>query len=111
MKRTVISYKVRPETAAVNEELIRGVFDELTQIEPANVSYTAFALEDGVSFVHVVEVDEGDNPIPALTSFKRYTEAVLDRCQEQPVVNQAREIGTYRGSAREPGAPSPQRPR
>jgi hypothetical protein len=42
MKRTVISYQVRPETAAVNEELIRGVFNELAQ-----------------------------NPIPALTSFKR----------------------------------------
>jgi hypothetical protein len=108
MKRTVISYKVRPDTAAVNEELIRSVFDELAQVGPTNVSYTAFALEDGVSFVHVVEVDESDNPIPALTSFKRYTEAVLERCQEQPVVNQAREIGTYRGSGSAASKPSPQ---
>ena len=108
MKRTVISYRVRPETAAVNEELIGRVFDELVQVGPANVSYTAFALEDGVSFLHVVEVDEGDNPIPALASFKRYTEAVLDRCQEQPVVNQAREIGTYRSSGWASSKPSPQ---
>jgi hypothetical protein len=78
---------VRPETAAVNEQLIRGVFDELAQAEPANVRYRAFALDDGVSFLHVVEVEEGDNPIPALPSFKRYSEAVLERCHEQPVVN------------------------
>jgi hypothetical protein len=97
MKRTVISYTVRPETAKVNEELIRGVFDELAQVEPENVRYTAYALEDGVSFVHIVEVEHGENPIPDLASFKRYTEGVLERCQQQPVVSQAREVGAYRG--------------
>jgi hypothetical protein len=30
MRRTVISYKVRPETAAVNEELLRDMLDERT---------------------------------------------------------------------------------
>jgi hypothetical protein len=99
MTRTVVSYKVRPETSSVNEDLIRGVFAELAQLQPENVRYTAFALEDGVSFIHVVEVEDGDNPIPALPSFKRYTEAVLERCQEPPIVNQAREIGAY-GRAR-----------
>jgi hypothetical protein len=95
MTRTVISYKVRPETAAVNEELIRSVFDELAQLAPDNLRYTALLLEDGTSFMHIVEVEEGENPVPALTSFKRYTEAVLERCQEPPVVNQAREVGAY----------------
>jgi hypothetical protein len=96
MKRTIISYTVRPATAKVNEELIRDVFDELAEVEPENVRYTAYALEDGVSFLHLVEVKDGENPIPDLASFKRYTEAVLERCQQQPVVNQAREVGTYR---------------
>jgi hypothetical protein len=96
MKRTVISYKVRPETAAVNEELIRGVFDELAHVAPENMNYTALLLEDGVSFVHLVEVEEGENPVPPLASFKRYAEAVRERCQEPPAVNQAREVGAYR---------------
>jgi hypothetical protein len=96
MKRTVVSYTVRPETAKVNEELIRGVFDELAQVEPANVRYTAYALDDGVSFLHIVEVEDGENPIPDLASFKRYSEAVLERCQQQPLVNRAREVGAYR---------------
>ena len=108
MRRTVISYKVRPETAAVNEELLRGVFVELARVEPDNVRWTALVLEDGVTFIHTVEVVHGENPIPALTSFKRYNEAVLERCEEQPAVSQAREIGAYRGSGSQPSAPSQQ---
>jgi hypothetical protein len=97
MRRTLISYTVRAETAALNEELIRAVFDELARVRPENVRYTALVLDDGVSFTHIVEVRDGVNPIPELASFKRYTEAVLERCQEPPVVNQAREIGAYEG--------------
>jgi hypothetical protein len=74
MRRTVISYRVRPETAAVNEELLRGVFDELARVEPD----------------------------------KRYNEAVLERCEEQPAISQAREIGAYPGSGSQPSAPSQQ---
>jgi hypothetical protein len=96
MKRTMVTYKVRPEAAAVNEELIRGVFGELAQAEPQNVRYTAFVLGDGVTFVHIVEIEDGENPIPQLGSFKRYTEAVLERCEDQPVVTEPRVVGTYR---------------
>jgi hypothetical protein len=92
----MITYKVRPETAASNAELIRGVFDELADAAPENVRYTALVLEDGVSFVHLVEVEDGENPIPELAAFKAYSEAVRERCQEPPVVSQARELGSYR---------------
>lgn len=102
MRRTIISYQVHPEAAAVNEQLIRGVFDELARLRPENVCYRAVVLDDGLSFMHIVEVERGENPIPALASFKRYSEAVLERCQEPPIVNQAREIGAYRRSGSEP---------
>jgi hypothetical protein len=108
MRRTVISYKTRPDAAAVNEELLRGVFDELARVKPDNVRWTALVLEDGVSFIHTVEIERGENPIPGLTSFKRYSEAVLERCAEQPAVNEAREIGTYRGVGSQPSSPSRQ---
>jgi hypothetical protein len=94
MRRAIVSYKVRPETASENEELIRGVFDELAVADPKGVRYSAFVLDDGVSFVHVVE-HEGDNPIPELAAFKRYSEAVRERCAEPPVVAEAREIGAF----------------
>ena len=93
MKRSIISYKVKPDQAALNEELIRDVFDELGERDPPGVRYEAFVLEDGVSFVHVVEYD-GENPIPDLRAFKRYSAEVRERCEGQPVVSQAREIGS-----------------
>jgi hypothetical protein len=95
MRPTIITYKVRPENAALNEKLIRAVFDELAHVAPDNVQYIVFALADGLSFVHVVEVEGGKNPPLGLTSFKRYTESVLERCQGPPSVNDAREVGSY----------------
>jgi hypothetical protein len=93
MKRTMVSYKVKPDQAAVNEELLRDVFDELRELDPPGVRYEAFVLDDGVSFVHLVEYD-GDNPIPELATFKRYTAEVRERCEAPPVVSQPREIGS-----------------
>jgi hypothetical protein len=108
MRPTIITYKVRPESAAVNEKLIRAVFDELAHAAPDNVRYTVFALGDEVSFVHIVEVEGGENPLPGLMSFKRYTESVLERCQEPPSVNEAREVGSY-GYGDRQGAMVPRR--
>jgi hypothetical protein len=90
----MIRYKVWPDQAALNEQLIRGVFEELRELEPAAFRYEVFVLDDGVSFVHIVEYEDGTNPLPGMTSFKRYTAAVRERCEEQPVVTEVREIGS-----------------
>ena len=90
------SYKVAPEEAALNEELIRGVFEELHELRPEAFSYRVFVLEDGVSVVHIVEY-EGSNPLPGLASFKRYNADVRARLQEGPAFSELREIGSIAG--------------
>ncbi len=57
MTRTMVRYKVRPDQAALNEELIRGVFEELRELRPETLSYQVFVLDDGVSVVHIVEYE------------------------------------------------------
>jgi hypothetical protein len=99
MTRTMVRYKVRPEQAALNEDLIRGVFEELHALRPEGLSYQVFALDDGVSVVHIVEY-EGANPLPGLASFKRYTAEVRERLEEGPVFSELREIGSIPGTAR-----------
>jgi hypothetical protein len=96
MTRTMVRYKVRPDQAALNEELIDGVFAELHELRPEAFSYRVFVLEDGVSVVHVVEY-EGANPLPALASFKRYSADVRDRLEEGPVFSELRQIGSIGG--------------
>ena len=53
MKRVMVRYKVKPDRAAENEELIRAVYDELAQTKPSGFRYATFQLDDGVSFVHL----------------------------------------------------------
>jgi hypothetical protein len=94
MTRRMVHYKVHPEQAEINEQLIGAVFEELRELDPPGVRYEAFVLADGVSFVHLVEHEDGPNPIPELASFKRYTAQVRERCAEPPVVTDARLIGS-----------------
>src|SRR6202035_538913 len=46
MKRTLIRYKTRPESADRNAELIAGVFEELKAAKPAGVRYLSLRLDD-----------------------------------------------------------------
>jgi antibiotic biosynthesis monooxygenase len=96
MRHVMVRYKVKPERAAENEELVRAVYDELHRTEPAGLRYATFQLDDGVSFVHLASTDDGQNPLPQVEAFQRFQENIRDRCDEAPVVAQLREIGSFR---------------
>ena len=97
MKQVMVRYKVKPEHAARNEELVRRVYEELEQTAPDGIRYATFALEDGVSFVHVAsfEHDNGQNPLMEVAAFRAFQENIADRCDEPPHVTNMREVGSY----------------
>jgi len=94
MKRVMVRYKVTPEAVAENEELVRAVYAELQQTQPAGMRYATFQLDDGVSFVHVNFSDGAS--LNELASFKAFQEGIAERCDERPQVSELREIGSYR---------------
>jgi hypothetical protein len=98
MKHVIVRYKVKPERAAENEELVRAVYAELHQTKPDGLHYATFQLDDGVSFVHVASTAaaDGSSPLSEVQAFKRFQENIDDRCEEGPVVSSVREIGSYR---------------
>jgi len=98
MKHVIVRYKVKPERAAENEELVRAVYAELDQEKPAGLHYATFKLDDGVSFIHLAanDAEDGRNPLSDVEAFKRFQENIGDRCEEGPVVSSLREIGSYR---------------
>ena len=98
MKRIIVRYKVRPDQAARNEELVRAVYDELHRTKPSGLRYATFRSDDGVSFIHlsVTETDDGTSPLSAVEAFKRFQENIAERCEEGPVVTELSEIGSYR---------------
>lgn len=97
MQRLMVRYRVRPDQAEVNAELVRAVYDELREARPDGLRYATFMLDDGVSFVHLAEVDtpDGRNPVTELPAFRRFTADVAGRCDEPPVFTDLREIGSY----------------
>ena len=96
MKQVMVRYKVKPDRAQENEDLVRAVYDELKRDAPADLRYATFQLEDGVSFVHVAQTEDGQNPLTEVAAFREFQKEVGERCEEPPVVAELREIGSYR---------------
>ena len=100
MKSIVVRYQAKPDRADENQELIEHVFAELARAAPTGFTYSAYRLDDGVSFIHIVnETDEeGDEPTTSLQdidAFRAFTANVADRCDVQPVVSGASIVGAY----------------
>jgi hypothetical protein len=97
MKRVVVQYKVKPDQAERNAELIRAVYEELEQIQPDGFRYATMRLDDGVTFIHIAEkFENGPSPLPELAAFQRFRSGIENRCDEQPVAKTAEEIGSFR---------------
>jgi hypothetical protein len=68
----VIRYRTKPECADDNARLIEAVFDDLIQREVTGIRYTAFRLDDGVTFLHVAVLDGEANPLEASPPFAAF---------------------------------------
>lgn len=98
MRHVMVRYKVKPEQATHNEELVRRVYEELKQTAPADLHYATFLLDDGVTFMHVAssETDDGRSPLVDIAAFRAFQENIADHCDEPPAPVGVREVGSYR---------------
>ena len=98
MRRTaVIRYQMRSDTADENQRLIEQVFAELAEKKPDGLHYMALRLDDGVSFMHVVSYDDGDNDaLSAIAAFKQFQADFGDRVDGKPDRSDAGVVGSYR---------------
>jgi hypothetical protein len=97
MKRMIVRYKTKPESADENERLIGAVFRELRAESPEGLRYLVLRLDDA-SFVHfvTVETEDGDSPLGGLAAFKAFQARIRERCAEPPQSSPARLVGNYR---------------
>lgn len=97
-KRLVTRYAM-PSTDAAdeNQRRVEGVFAELNETKPGNVSYIVLRLADD-SFVHVSFHDHPSdevNPIASTPAFAHFQEGHADR-RDGPVSQQtAQLVGAY----------------
>ena len=99
MKRVMVRYTVKPDRAAENERYIEQVFAELARLAPAGVQYSAFKLDDGVTFVHVYSHDGDDAAglLSTLPAFQAFRAGLNERCELAPVRTSLHAVGSYVG--------------
>jgi quinol monooxygenase YgiN len=96
MKTVMVRYKLKPESVAENEALIKQVFVQLARDKPAGIRYQVFKQADGVSFVHMSAFDNPDgNPLTQLDAFKAFTAGIKDRCEEMPESVELQQVGRF----------------
>jgi quinol monooxygenase YgiN len=96
MKTVMVRYRLKPESVAENEALIKQVFVQLAREKPEGMRYQVFKQDDGVSFVHVSAFDNpAGNPLTQLEAFKAFTAGIKDRCVEPPAAVELQQVGRY----------------
>jgi hypothetical protein len=96
MRRLMVRYTVKEGHAETNEELIRAVYRELHERAPGGLRYATFRLEDGLSFIHLAQVDGEQNPLAELGAFRAFVAGIGERTDEPPQTSALQEIGSYR---------------
>ena len=97
-KRLVTRYAMKSaEDADENQRRVEGVFAELEQTKPSNVSYLVLRLADD-SFVHVSFHDHTDdevNPIASAAAFAHFQDGHGDRREGGVDQQTATLVGAY----------------
>jgi hypothetical protein len=97
MSVLMVRSKIKPENTANAEAAIKGVFSAIEQAQPVGVRYASSRLADGVSFVVLLELEDGvDNPLVALPAVVEFQENLKQWMAEPPTVEQMTVIGSYR---------------
>ena len=97
-KRLVTRYAMHsPEAADENQQRVEGVFAELAEAKPDNVSYIVLRLPDD-SFVHVSFHDHRDdevNPIASTAAFAHFQDDHASRREGGVDQQKAELVGAY----------------
>ena len=96
MRRVMVRYKVKPDQAEANAQLVRDVYEELGRLDPDGFRYATFADKDGVNFVHLALQEAEENPLARVEAFGRFQAGLGERCEEPPVVTELTPVGSFR---------------
>lgn len=97
MSVLMVRSKVKAADATEVEAAVKRVFAALHEALPRGIRYTSCRLSDGVTYVALLEIDEGvENPLPTLPAFREFQENLKQWMAEPPIPEQLTVIGSYR---------------
>jgi len=98
MTARMVTYKVKDGRAEENSAYVRDVMADLGARSTEGVAYSVYLLEDGVTFLHVVEEEGDGGKVQVSEAFQRFTATLVeDRCADTPQLHQMTLVGSYSG--------------
>lgn len=77
----MISYRVRADRVTEHRRLLADVFAELDALQPDGLRYAVRVLDDGYSYVDIVEGPDIPTALAALPAFQQYRAKLEERCE------------------------------
>ena len=98
MTMRMVTYRVKDGRAEENSAYVREVMADLERRRTEGVTYSVYLLDDGVSFVHVVDEEGDGGKVQVSEAFQRFTATLIeDRCAATPELHQMTLVGRYDG--------------
>ena|SRR4249919_417557 len=96
--RRMVTYRVKDGRADENSAYVRDVMADLEARGTTGVTYDVFLLEDGVTFLHVVDEEGDGGKVQVSEAFQRFTATLIeDRCAATPELHTMTRVGGYSG--------------
>ena len=97
MINVIVTYKVKADRVAENEELVHNVYAGLADLGAPNVHYATFKKEDGQTFVHIAffSSPEDQAVLSNLPAFQAFQKDIADRCEVPPNPEPLTPIGAH----------------
>jgi hypothetical protein len=97
MKVTTVRAKLKEEHVAEAVAAVQRMFAAIEREQLEGIRYASVKLEDGVTFVAMLEVEDGvENPLFGLPEAKAFYDRLPGWYAEPPEVGQGTVIGSYR---------------
>jgi len=97
MSVLIVRSAVKADAVDDVDAAIAQMFAAIEQAQPSGVRYASCKLSDGVTYLALLELDEGvDNPLPALPEFRDFQDKLKTWTAGPPTPDQATVIGSYR---------------
>lgn len=97
MSAMLLRTQVKAESADEVEAAVKTLFAALEEAKPQGVRYSSYRLADGVTYVVVLDVEDGiENPLPGVPAFLEFQAALKGWLVAPPVPEVLTVIGDYR---------------
>ena len=98
MTMRMVTYRVKDGRAEENSKYVHEVMADLERRRTDGVAYSVYLLDDGLTFLHVVDEEGEGGKVQVSEAFQRFTATLFeDRCADTPELHTMTLVGRYSG--------------